>query len=187
MLTILHELAKRRNDQTGEFALDTFKVVYVAPTKVLIQEMVSSFSSRLLPFSIKVGELTGDSDDEATNCQDANYSHDAREVGRHYSSTDMSCTNLVRLMIVDEIHLLHDERGPLSNYDKGMLRTSLSSRIGISSDSDFEPPEDVEQHDVSVFTIQIRLYNSPPSRYSSLSDGQRRAQDTPLVRNWYLE
>ncbi|KAI6125592.1 hypothetical protein EDD16DRAFT_1856679 [Pisolithus croceorrhizus] len=99
----------------------------------------------------------------------------------------MSCTNLVRLMIVDEIHLLHDERGPLSNYDKGMLRTSLSSRIGISSDSDFEPPEDVEQHDVSVFTIQIRLYNSPPSRYSSLSDGQRRAQDTPLVRNWYLE
>ncbi|KAI6111744.1 P-loop containing nucleoside triphosphate hydrolase protein [Pisolithus croceorrhizus] len=116
MLTILHELAKHRNDQTGEFALDTFKVVYVAPTKALIQEMVSSFSSRLLPFSIKVGELTGDSDDEATNCQDANYSHDAGEVGCHYSSTDMSCTNLVHLMIVDEIHLLHDKRGPLSNY-----------------------------------------------------------------------
>ncbi|KAI6111757.1 hypothetical protein EV401DRAFT_2211864 [Pisolithus croceorrhizus] len=94
----------------------------------------------------------------------------------------MSCTNLVRLMIVDEIHLLHDERGPLSNYGHPSRQESVSRATAI-----FEPPEDVEQHDVSVFTIQIRLYNSPPSRYSSLSDGQRRAQDTPLVRNWYLE
>ena len=28
-------------------------------------------------------------------------------------STDMSYTNLVRLLIIDEIHLLHDERGPV--------------------------------------------------------------------------
>ena len=28
-------------------------------------------------------------------------------------STDLSYTNLVRLMIIDEIHLLHDERGPV--------------------------------------------------------------------------
>ncbi|KAI6169825.1 hypothetical protein EDD17DRAFT_1521608 [Pisolithus thermaeus] len=46
MLTILHELAKHRNDQTGEFALDTFKVVYVAPTKALIQEMVTQMTKQ---------------------------------------------------------------------------------------------------------------------------------------------
>lgn len=28
-------------------------------------------------------------------------------------STDTSYTNLVRLSIIDEIHLLHDERGPV--------------------------------------------------------------------------
>ncbi|KAI6169824.1 hypothetical protein EDD17DRAFT_33525 [Pisolithus thermaeus] len=57
---------------------------------------------------------------------------------------------------------------PVFQMDSGVLRTPLSSGIGISNDDDFEPPEDVERRDVSVFTIQIRLYNSPPSRYSGL-------------------
>ncbi|KAI6018755.1 hypothetical protein BKA83DRAFT_4127871 [Pisolithus microcarpus] len=71
--------------------------------------------------------------------------------------------------------------------DRGMLRTPLLSRIGISNDNDFEPPEDVKQRDMSVFTIQIRLYNSPPSHYSGLSDGQECAQDVPLIKNRYLK
>ncbi|KAI6026907.1 hypothetical protein BKA83DRAFT_4491349 [Pisolithus microcarpus] len=63
----------------------------------------------------------------------------------------------------------------------------LLSRIGILNNDDFEPPEDVERRDVLVFTIQTRLYNSPPSHYSSLSDGQEHAQDVPLIKNRYLE
>lgn len=30
-----------------------------------------------------------------------------------WKQTDTSYTNLVRLLIIDEIHLLHDERGPV--------------------------------------------------------------------------
>jgi pre-mRNA-splicing helicase BRR2 len=61
MLTILNELAKHRNEETGEFDLDAFKIIYIAPMKALVQEMVGNFSKRLKIFNVKVGELTGDS------------------------------------------------------------------------------------------------------------------------------
>lgn len=61
MLTILNELAKHRNEETGKFDLQTFKIVYVAPSKALVQEMVGNLTTRLKVFSIKVGELTGGS------------------------------------------------------------------------------------------------------------------------------
>ena len=60
MLTILNELAKVRDETSGTFDLDAFKVVYVAPMKALVQEMVGSFGKRLAPYGVKVGELTGD-------------------------------------------------------------------------------------------------------------------------------
>ena len=59
MLTILSEIAKHRDEATGAFDLDSFKIVYVAPMKALVQEMVGNFNSRLNVFGIKVGELTG--------------------------------------------------------------------------------------------------------------------------------
>ena len=60
MLTFLNGLAKVRDDETGEFDLDAFKIVYVAPMKALVQEMVGNFSKRLEPFGVKVSELTAD-------------------------------------------------------------------------------------------------------------------------------
>lgn len=61
MLTILNELGKHREEETGTFDLDSFKIVYVAPMKALVQEMVGNFSARLKVYGVKVGELTGDS------------------------------------------------------------------------------------------------------------------------------
>ncbi|KAH9976666.1 hypothetical protein BGW80DRAFT_1111262, partial [Lactifluus volemus] len=55
------ELGKWRDESTGTFDLDAFKIIYVAPMKALVQEMVGNFSLRLGPFGIKVGELTGNS------------------------------------------------------------------------------------------------------------------------------
>ncbi|KAG6332314.1 hypothetical protein ID866_6773, partial [Astraeus odoratus] len=115
MLTILNELAKYRDEESGEFALDAFKIVYIAPMKALVQEMVGNFSSRLSAFGIKVGELTGDSQmtkQQITETQIIVTTPEKWDVITR-KSTDTSYTNLVRLMIVDEIHLLHDERGPV--------------------------------------------------------------------------
>ncbi|KAG1730314.1 putative RNA helicase, partial [Suillus lakei] len=115
MLTILNELSKYRDEATGEFALDDFKIVYIAPMKALVQEMVGNFNARLNVFGIKVGELTGDSQMTKQQISETQIIVTTPEKWDVITrkSTDTSYTNLVRLMIIDEIHLLHDERGPV--------------------------------------------------------------------------
>ena len=61
MLTILNELGKHRNEQNGEFDLDSFKCVYIATMKPPVQEMVSNFTARLKVFGITVSGLAGGS------------------------------------------------------------------------------------------------------------------------------
>ncbi|KIM78188.1 hypothetical protein PILCRDRAFT_824660 [Piloderma croceum F 1598] len=115
MLTILNEMAKHRDETTGEFALDNFKIVYIAPMKALVQEMVGNFNKRLNVFGIKVGELTGDSQMTKQQIAETQIIVTTPEKWDVITrkSTDTSYTNLVRLIIIDEIHLLHDERGPV--------------------------------------------------------------------------
>ncbi|KAA1132430.1 DEIH-box ATPase [Puccinia graminis f. sp. tritici] len=115
MLTVLNEIAKHRNETTGEIDLAAFKIVYVAPMKALVQEMVGNFSSRLKYLGIQVGELTGDrqmTKDQITMTQIIVTTPEKWDVITR-KSTDTSYTNLVGLIIIDEIHLLHDERGPV--------------------------------------------------------------------------
>ncbi|KAL0064659.1 Pre-mRNA-splicing helicase BRR2 [Marasmius tenuissimus] len=115
MLTVLNELGKYRDEATGTFDLDAFKIVYVAPMKALVQEMVGNFTARLKVFGIKVGELTGDSQMTKQQIAETQIIVTTPEKWDVITrkSTDTSYTNLVRLIIIDEIHLLHDERGPV--------------------------------------------------------------------------
>ncbi|KAJ2934391.1 hypothetical protein H1R20_g2701, partial [Candolleomyces eurysporus] len=114
MLTILNELGKHLLPD-GNLDLDSFKIIYIAPMKALVQEMVGNFSTRLKPYNIKVGELTGDA--QMTKAQIAETQIIVTTPEKWdvitRKSTDTSYTNLVRLIIIDEIHLLHDERGPV--------------------------------------------------------------------------
>ncbi|KAJ3514868.1 hypothetical protein NLJ89_g2119 [Agrocybe chaxingu] len=115
MLTILNEMSKHRSEETGEFDLNAFKIVYIAPMKALVQEMVGNFSSRLGVFNIKVGELTGDSQmtkQQIAVTQIIVTTPEKWDVITR-KQTDTSYTNFVRLIIIDEIHLLHDDRGPV--------------------------------------------------------------------------
>ncbi|KAG6820013.1 hypothetical protein H0H93_006477 [Arthromyces matolae] len=115
MLTILNELSKHRDEVTGEFDLDSFKIIYIAPMKALVQEMVGNFTERLKVFGLKVGELTGDSQMTKQQISETQVIVTTPEKWDVITrkSTDTSYTNLVRLIIIDEIHLLHDERGPV--------------------------------------------------------------------------
>ncbi|CAK5277379.1 unnamed protein product [Mycena citricolor] len=115
MLTVLNELGKHRDAETGAFDLDSFKIVYIAPMKALVQEMVGNFTARLQVFGIKVGELTGDSQMTKQQIAETQIIVTTPEKWDVITrkSTDTSYTNLVRLIIIDEIHLLHDERGPV--------------------------------------------------------------------------
>lgn len=115
ILTILNELSKVRDEESGSFDLDAFKIVYIAPMKALVQEMVKDFSDRLKIYGVKVGELTGDSQMTKQQIAETQIIVTTPEKWDVITrkSTDMSYTNLVRLIIIDEIHLLHDERGPV--------------------------------------------------------------------------
>lgn len=115
MLTILREVGKHRNPETGTIDLDSFKIVYIAPLKALVQEQVGNFGKRLQPYGITVSELTGDrqlTKQQIAETQIIVTTPEKWDVITR-KATDLSYTNLVRLIIIDEIHLLHDDRGPV--------------------------------------------------------------------------
>ncbi|KIL64832.1 hypothetical protein M378DRAFT_24315 [Amanita muscaria Koide BX008] len=103
MLTVLHELSKVRDEATGAFDLDAFKIWQLQVTM------------RLKLCDVKVGELTGDAQMTKQQIAETQIIVTTPEKWDVITrkSTDLSYTNLVRLIIIDEIHLLHDERGPV--------------------------------------------------------------------------
>ncbi|KAI9806814.1 MAG: DEIH-box ATPase [Piccolia ochrophora] len=115
MLTILREIGKHRDPETGEISLDDFKVVYIAPLKALVQEQVGNFGKRLEAYGIRVSELTGDRQLTKQQIADTQVIVTTPEKWDVITrkATEMSYTNLVRLIVIDEIHLLHDDRGPV--------------------------------------------------------------------------
>ena len=53
LLAMMRELGKHINPD-GTIRVDEFKIVYIAPMRSLVQEMVGSFTKRLAPFNLKV-------------------------------------------------------------------------------------------------------------------------------------
>lgn len=89
------------------------KAIYVAPMKALAQEVVAKFSERLKPLNMTVKEFTGDmqltkqeiSDSQLIVTTPEKYDVISRKGG------DGSLSTMVSLIIIDEIHLLADDRG----------------------------------------------------------------------------
>jgi len=115
MLTILRVMRNFKNRDGSGYRKDKFKIIYVAPIKALVQEVVQNFNKRLgkPPYELVVDELTGD------------HQLDQKQISRAQlivctpekwdivtrKSLDRLYTKLVKLVIFDEIHLLHNERG----------------------------------------------------------------------------
>jgi pre-mRNA-splicing helicase BRR2 len=114
MLTMLREIGLHRSED-GTINKDAFKIVYVAPMKSLVREMVANFSGRLEPYGLTVRELSGDQ--QLTKAQIAETQVIVTTPEKWdiitRKSGDRTYTQLVRLVIMDEIHLLHDDRGPV--------------------------------------------------------------------------
>ncbi|XP_063773109.1 activating signal cointegrator 1 complex subunit 3 isoform X2 [Pseudophryne corroboree] len=114
MLTVLHEI--RQNIEQGVIKKDAFKIVYVAPMKALAAEMTNYFSKRLEPLGVTVKELTGDmqlSKGEILRTQMLVTTPEKWDVVTRKSVGDVALSQLVRLLILDEVHLLHEDRGPV--------------------------------------------------------------------------
>lgn len=114
LLAMMREIGKHINDD-GTINADDFKIIYVAPMRSLVQEMVGSFGRRLASYNLTVSELTGDHQltreqiaaTQIIVCTPEKWDIITRKGG------EKTFTSLVRLVIIDEIHLLHDERGPV--------------------------------------------------------------------------
>ncbi|KAL9108874.1 MAG: hypothetical protein Q9227_006405 [Pyrenula ochraceoflavens] len=115
MLAMLREIGKYRDPETGEIRLDDFKIVYIAPLKALVQEQVGNFGARLATYGIRVSELTGDRQLTKQQIADTQVIITTPEKWDVITrkALDTSYTRLVSLVIIDEIHLLHDDRGPV--------------------------------------------------------------------------
>ncbi|KAL6941353.1 hypothetical protein ACO0RG_002482 [Hanseniaspora osmophila] len=115
MLTILRALAHFVDEETGNVDLSKVKIVYIAPLKALVQEQVREFGRRLDYLGVKVVELTGDSNMTRAEIKSAHILVSTPEKWDVITrkSSNFKLTSTVRLIIIDEVHLLHDERGPV--------------------------------------------------------------------------
>ncbi|KAK4325026.1 hypothetical protein Pmani_004371 [Petrolisthes manimaculis] len=113
MLTVVHQI--RQHLEAGVIQKDKFKIVYIAPMKALAAEMARNFGKRLETLGLTVRELTGDMhltkpEIMATTMiitTPEKWDVTTRKPG------DTQLSQLVKLLIVDEVHLLHGDRGPV--------------------------------------------------------------------------
>ncbi|KAL4189933.1 hypothetical protein AMTRI_Chr08g209540 [Amborella trichopoda] len=104
MLAILQHIGLHRNAD-GSFDKSSYKIVYVAPMKALVAEVVGNLSKRLQSH----GTLSRQQIEETQIIVTTPEKWDI--ITR--KSGDGMYTQLVKLLIIDEIHLLHDNRGPV--------------------------------------------------------------------------
>lgn len=115
MLSILNILKSYSVDNTpNTIKHEQYKIVYIAPMKALCAEMTSTFSQRLAPFGVKVRELTGDmqmTSKEIMETQMLVVTPEKWDIVTRKSVGDVQLLDLVRLIILDEVHLLQSDRG----------------------------------------------------------------------------
>ncbi|CCK71247.1 ATP-dependent RNA helicase BRR2 KNAG_0G01900 [Huiozyma naganishii CBS 8797] len=133
MLTVLRTLSKFFNKTTNKLNLRDCKIVYIAPLKALVQEQVREFNRRLGYLGVKVAELTGDS---RLNKQEIVQTHILVSTPEKWDiitrkMDESSYAQQVSLIIIDEVHLLHDARGPVLE--------NIVARTMFSRDSDVKP------------------------------------------------
>ncbi|CBY00034.1 similar to activating signal cointegrator 1 complex subunit 3 [Plenodomus lingam JN3] len=122
VLTILNTVARNiipnpiEQPEATDFTVMTedFKIIYVAPMKALAAEITEKLGKRFAWLGIKVRELTGDmhlTKAEILDTQIIVTTPEKWDVVTRKSTGDTELVQKVRLLIIDEVHMLHDERG----------------------------------------------------------------------------
>jgi len=114
LLSILRVISRFRNNN-GFIDLKKFKIVYIAPMKALVKETVGNLTYRLKKYEINVKELSGDINLSKKEFEETHIIVSTPEKWDIITrkTGEKSFTDLVKLIIIDEVHLLHDMRGPV--------------------------------------------------------------------------
>ncbi|KAJ1800554.1 activating signal cointegrator 1 complex subunit 3 [Coemansia sp. RSA 2399] len=125
-----------------QVAKSEFKIVYIAPMKALAAEVVEKYQSRLKWLGIKCRELTGDmqlTKAEVNATQIIVTTPEKWDVVTRKSSGDMELVDRVKLLIIDEIHLLNEDRGSVIETLIARTQRQVESRqnmirlVGLSA------------------------------------------------------
>lgn len=115
MLSTIRQFSEMNQSHRGyDVAYSEFKIVYIAPLKALAAEVVEKMSKRLEWLGISVRELTGDMQltrAEIMSTQVIVTTPEKWDVVTRKSTGDTELVQKVKLLIIDEVHLLHEERG----------------------------------------------------------------------------
>lgn len=116
LLSILHTIQQFTTETSDTVDIDynEFKIIYVAPLKALAAEIVEKFSSKLKWLGIQVRELTGDmqlTKSEILTTQIIVTTPEKWDVVTRKGNGDNELIDKVQLLIIDEVHLLHEDRG----------------------------------------------------------------------------
>ncbi|KAH8830852.1 Sec63-domain-containing protein [Flagelloscypha sp. PMI_526] len=120
MLTVLRVLSQHQtspdatSDIKSKIARDSFKIIYVAPMKALAAEIVRKLGKRLKWLDITVSELTGDmqmTKAEIAATQIIVTTPEKWDVVTRKPTGEGELASSLKLLIIDEVHLLNEERG----------------------------------------------------------------------------
>lgn len=118
LLAILRVIANHNSSsdpKNPSIALEDFKIVYIAPMKALVNEIVATLRHRLNSLGVIVSEFTGDSHlsrKEVELSQILVCTPEKWDVATRKEDNKIPEDKL-RLLIIDEVHLLNDSRGPV--------------------------------------------------------------------------
>ncbi|CAG9769327.1 unnamed protein product [Ceutorhynchus assimilis] len=133
LLSIVHRI--KCHMEGSNIKKNEFKIVYVCPMKALATEMVENFRKKLAPIGISVKECTGDmqlTKKEIFETQMLVTTPEKWDVITRKGAVDSEIVGLVKLLIIDEVHLLNSSRGPvIETLVARTLRQVVSSQSMI--------------------------------------------------------
>ena len=109
LFTILRLISLNRNEQG--IKTNNIKIVYIAPMKALVKELVGNLSQRLSYYNLNVKELSGDVNLTKHEISQTNLIITTPEKFDIITRKSGVSFDSINLLIIDEIHLLHDSRG----------------------------------------------------------------------------
>ncbi|NXL26755.1 HFM1 helicase, partial [Glaucidium brasilianum] len=142
--TVMFELAITRLLMEAPLPWLNIKVVYMAPIKALCSQRFDDWKEKFGPVGLSCKELTGDT--VMDDLFEIHHAHIIITTPEKWDSMtrrwkDNSIVHLVRLFLIDEVHVIKDEsRGATLEVVVSRMKTVQSSLWRLSENHDTVPP-----------------------------------------------
>ncbi|NXW55725.1 HFM1 helicase, partial [Eurystomus gularis] len=142
--TVMFELAITRLLMEAPLPWLNIKVVYMAPIKALCSQRFDDWKEKFGPIGLSCKELTGDT--VMDDLFEIHHAHIIITTPEKWDSMtrrwrDNSVVHLVRLFLIDEVHVIKDEsRGATLEVVVSRMKTVQSSLWRLSESHDTVPP-----------------------------------------------